>query len=58
LLADRFLQKRYAAGHAEGQSEGRAERQKEWEAWNERRQEAEAKCQTFDEPPPNLKKQT
>jgi hypothetical protein len=50
LLADRFLQKRY--------SEGRVERQKEWESWNERRQEAQAKGQTFDEPPPNLKKQT
>jgi hypothetical protein len=52
LLADRFLQKRYAAGLAEG----RAERQKEWEAWNERREEAEANGQTFDEPPPALDK--
>jgi hypothetical protein len=53
LLADRFLQKRYAAGLAEG----RAERQKEWEAWNERRQEAEAKGQAFDELPPTLENQ-
>ena len=50
MLAEQFNKKRY--------SEGQAERQKEWEAWNERRQEAEANGQTFDEPPPNLKKQT
>ena len=54
MLAEQFNKKRYA----QGQAEGRAERQKEWEAWNERRQEAEASGRPFDEPPPNLKEQT
>ena len=53
MLAEQFNKKRYAAGLAEG----RAERQKEWEAWNERRQYAEAKGQAFDELPPTLEKQ-
>ena len=53
MLAEQFNKKRYPAGHAEGQ----AERQKEWEAWNERREEAEAEGQAFDEPPPTLEKQ-
>jgi hypothetical protein len=52
MLAEQFNKKRYQAGQAEGQ----AERQKEWEAWNERREEAEANGQTFDEPPPALDK--
>ena len=60
MLAEQFNKKRYEAGLAEGrtegQADGRAERQKEWEAWNERRQEAEANGQTFDEPPPKLEK--
>ena len=57
MLAEQFNKKRYEAGHTEGQAEGRAERQKEWEAWNERRQDAEAKGQAFDEPPLTLEKQ-
>ena len=48
MLAEQFNKKRYDAG--------RADMLKEWEAWNERRQEAEAKGQTFDEPPPKLEK--
>ena len=51
MLAEQFNKKRYAAG----QAEGRAEQQKEWEAWNARRQEAEARGQAFTEPPPTLK---
>ena len=54
MLAEQFNKKRYAAGQAEGRSEGKAEQQKEWEAWNERRQEAEANGQPFNEPPPTL----
>ncbi len=46
MLAEQFKKKRYDAG--------RAEQQKEWEAWNERRLEAEANGQPFDEPPPTL----
>ncbi len=48
MLAEQFNKKRYAAGRAEGQ----AELQREWKAWNERRQEAEANGQPFDELPP------
>ena len=50
MLAEQFNKKRYAAG----QAEGRAEQQKEWKAWNTRRQEAEARGQAFNEPPPTL----
>ena len=52
MLAEQFKKKRYDAGKAEG----REERQKEWEAWNERRETAQARGQTFDEPPPKLEK--
>ncbi len=48
MLADSFLKKRYA--------EGEAKRQKIWEEWNERRQEAEARGEAFNEPPPTLEK--
>jgi hypothetical protein len=40
----------------EGREEGRREGRKEWEAWNERREEALANNQTFDEPPPSRNK--
>ena len=36
--------------------EGRREGRKEWEAWNERREEALANNQSFDEPPPSRNK--
>ena len=52
MLAEQFNKKRYEAGR----TEGRVDLQKEWEAWNERREEAEANGQTFDEPPPALDK--
>ena len=50
MLAEQFKQKRYA----EGEVKGEAKRQKVWEEWNERRLEAEANGQPFDEPPPTL----
>ena len=34
--------------------EGRAEMHAKWEAWNQRRQEAENLGESFDEPPPGL----
>ena len=46
MLAEQFKKKRYEAGLAH--------KQKEWEAWNERRLEAEARGEAFDEPPPTL----
>ena len=41
-----------AQGRAQGRAEGEARNQAAWEAWNERRVEAEAKGEPFDEPPP------
>ena len=35
-------------------AEGRAESHAEWVAWNERRMTAEARGESFDEPPPEL----
>ena len=42
-----------AQGKAEGKTEGIVERDREWTAWNERRLQAAAKGQPFDEPPPS-----
>ena len=42
-----------AEGKAEGREEGRAERDAAWDAWNQRRIDAEAKGQPFTEPPPS-----
>ena len=42
-----------AEGIAEGKAEGIVERDREWTAWNERRLDAAAKGQPFDEPPPS-----
>ena len=41
-----------AEGKAEGIAEGIAERDREWTDWNNRRLDAAAKGQPFDEPPP------
>ena len=41
-----------AEGKAEGIAEGIAERDREWTDWNNRRMDAAAKGQPFDEPPP------
>ena len=43
-----------AEGIAEGRAEGIAEGHAMWRAWNERRKEAEARGESFDEPPPDL----
>lgn len=42
-----------AEGRVEGHEEGRAEANAEWMAWNGRRMEAEAKGESFMEPPPS-----
>ena len=42
-----------AEGKAEGIAEGVAERDRQWAAWNNRRIEAEAKGESFHEPPPH-----
>ena len=41
-----------ARGRAEGVKIGRAAAQAEWQEWNRRRMDAEARSRPFDEPPP------
>ena len=43
---------RIAKAEAKGKAEGIAERDREWTDWNNRRLDAAAKGQPFDEPPP------
>ena len=43
-----------AEGLAEGRAEGEAQKQAAWEGWNERRLEAEAGGEPFEEPPPGI----
>ena len=47
-LGDKFLKPL----HEKIRQEGREERQCQWTAWNQRREEAEKKGEPFDEPPP------
>ncbi len=49
---DRQIQEAKTEGKAEGIAEGIAEERELWIAWNNRRLEAEAKGQEFNEPPP------
>ena len=48
MLAEQFKKKRF--------EEGEAAQQKKWEEWNERRMEAEARGEAFNEAPPTLEK--
>ena len=50
MLSERYLQRRFKEGRAEGQ----AEEYRRWEAWNNRRLAAEARGELFTEPPPSL----
>ncbi len=43
-----------AEGRVEGLAEGRAEERAAWEAWNQRRMDAEAEGKPFDELPPSM----
>ena len=40
-------------GRAEGRAEAQSQRDAQWRAWNERRLDAEAKGEPFDEPIPD-----
>jgi hypothetical protein len=55
-LTDRFLEpwreKRRADAYAKARAEGRAEERRQWVEWNQRRLDAEAKGEPFDETPP------
>ena len=48
------LERTREARRSEGRMQGRAETQKNWEAWNVRRLEAESKGLPFTEPPPSM----
>ena len=66
MVAERYLERRFQEGKAEGEETGRARgeklgqargeknNQQRWEAWNRRRLEAEARNEPFTEPPPSL----
>ena len=54
MFAERYLERRYQEGEKAGQAKGERNTQKRWEAWNRRRLEAEARNETFTEPPPAL----
>jgi hypothetical protein len=49
IFAERYRQRRYK----EGRQEGSKEAHQAWEAWNERRLQAEANDEPFNEPPPS-----
>ena len=49
VFAELYRQRRFQ----EGRQEGIKEERRAWEAWNERRMQAEANCETFDEAPPS-----
>lgn len=46
------LQEGHQQGREEGREEGQNQTQAQWQAWNQRRLDAEANNQPFDEPPP------
>jgi len=64
MLAERYLRSRYAKGKEEGLKEGRKEGREEgreagreeerlqWQAWNQRREEALREGNEFSESPP------
>ena len=56
IFAERYRQRRFREGSEEGREEGRQvgmeEAHQAWEAWNERRLQAEANGEPFNEPPP------
>lgn len=61
IFAERYRQRRFEEGRQEGMQEGIREGLEEahlaWSAWNERRLQAEANGEPFDEPPPSSQRQ-
>ena len=51
-LSDKFLEPQREKLRREGQEQGAAKVQRAWEDWLRRKEEAEGKGETFDEPPP------
>lgn len=52
MLAERYLNRRFAEGKIEGKTEGKQEAFDAARAWFARQQEALAKGEPFTEPPP------
>ncbi len=56
VLSERYLRKRFESGRAvgleEGEARGEARERQRWVAWEQRRRQAQAEGQPFDEPPP------
>ena len=53
VFAERYRQRRFQEGRQEGRQEGIEQERRAWEAWNERRMQAEANGEPFDEAPPS-----
>ena len=57
IFAERYRQRRFREGRQEGIEIGRLEgtdqERRAWEAWNERRLQAEANGEPFNDPPPS-----
>ena len=51
MLYERYAKRRFQ----EGRQAGRVERDREWNSWLERREQALAEGQSFDEPSPSAK---
>lgn len=54
MLAERYLQRRYAVGKEEGAKAERARAKARFDAWNKRRLEAESEGKPFDDPNPDF----
>ena len=55
MLYERYAKRRFEAGKEEGREVERNERDKEWLAWLQRREETLAAGKEFDELPPSAK---
>ena len=55
---EEWREKRRLEQIARAVAEGRRESDAEWEAWNERRLDAEQRGEPFDEPPPSARRRT
>ena len=54
VIAEAYLKKRYQDGRTEGRAEGEQVAHTAWTVWNNKRLEAEARGERFNDPPPTL----
>ena len=52
LIGGKLIERKISEWKNEGRAQGRAEKDAEWLAWNNRRMKAERDGVPFDEPPP------